>query len=364
MTTYHKYITTVAVIGLLAAGCSSGEQPKDLRDHKKETTIAEDLLAKVLKKGLISDIVLSGSLKPYNEVNIFPRVNAFVKTIAVDRGSLVSKGQLLATLEAPEMESQLQAANSRFTQATENARASKEKYGRLKEAAKEPGAVSPLDLDNAMARMKADEAIALSEKSNMGSVKTMQSYLQIYAPFDGMIIQRNVSPGALVSPGKSTDQPMFVLQDIKKLRLEVFIPENYVDKVDLKKPVSFIFNATPGLTRKAKISRSANTLGSTRSEAVEVDIANADQQLKPGMYAEVRIPLLSGARSLLVPNSAIVRSTERQYVIVVRAGRAVLVDVKEGLAAPDSTEVFGNLKAGELVLKQGNDEVKENDFIK
>jgi len=360
----YKYILVAAFFSMYALGCSNSERPKDLSGNQKKVNGNEVELAKVLEKGLASDISLSGSLKPYNEVNIFPRANGFLKTINVDRGSIVTKGQLLATLEAPEMESQLQSANSSYIQATENARASKEKYGRLKEAAKEPGAVSPLDLDNALAKMRADQAIALSEKSNMGSVKTLQSYLKIYAPFNGMIIQRNVSPGALVSPGKSTDQPMLILQDTKKLRLEVFIPENYVDKVDLKKPVSFVFNAMPGLTRKAKISRSANTLGSSRSEAIEVDISNSDNELKPGMYAEVKIPLLSEARSLLVPNTAIVRSTERQYVIAVRNQKAVLIDIKEGLIAPDSTEVFGDLKAGDLVIKQGNDEIKEGDPVK
>jgi multidrug resistance efflux pump len=80
--------------------------------------------------------------------------------------------------------------------------------------------------------MKADEAIAQAERSNMASVKTMQGYLHIYAPFNGVIVQRNVSPGALVAPGKATDQPMLILQDIGKLRLEVAIPEDYVDKVD------------------------------------------------------------------------------------------------------------------------------------
>ena len=129
-------------------------------------------------------------MKPFNEVNIFPKVNGFVKNLYVDRGAIVSKSQLLMTLEAPEMESQLQAANSKYLQAQENAVASKEKYQRLSEAAKEPGSVSPLDLDNALSKMKADEQMAQAEKSNVASVRTMQDYLNIRAPFDGMIVQR------------------------------------------------------------------------------------------------------------------------------------------------------------------------------
>jgi len=261
------------------------------------------------------------------------------------------------------MESQLQAANSRYMQAQENAEASKEKYVRLKEAAKEPGSVSPLDLDNANSKMKADLAMAQSEHSNVEAVRTMQGYLRIYAPFDGMIIQRNVSPGALVAPGKETDQPMLIIQDINKMRLTVYIPEDYVDKVDLTQPVKFTFNAMPGEEQTAKISRSANALGSMRQEAIEIDVINQNKRLKPGMYAEVKIPMVSGAKSLMVPGSAIVRSTQKEYVIAVRNGKANLVDIKEGLANNDSTEVFGDLKPNDKILLHASDEIKQGDSI-
>ncbi|MBD1386128.1 efflux RND transporter periplasmic adaptor subunit [Mucilaginibacter rigui] len=353
----------LASIACFFAACSGNQKPVDLTEAKA-TDAKKYEIGSITEKALSSYARLPGILNPFNEVNLFPKVNGFVKQIFVDRGSQVSKGQLLLTLEAPEMESQLQAANSRFMQALETASASKEKYNRLKQAAAEPGSVSPLDLDNAISRMKADMAIANSEKSNMQSVRTMQGYLRIYAPFDGMIVQRNVSPGALVAPGKATDQPMLVLQDTRKLRLEVAIPENYVDKVDLKQAVSFTFNAMPGTEHSAKISRSANALGSMRSEAIEIDVLNKDGQLKPGMYGEVKIPMLSGAKSLLVPNSAIVRSTEKKYVIVVKNGKAQLVDVKEGLAGKDSTEVFGAISAGDKIIMNASDDLKDGDVVK
>ncbi|MGN6396996.1 MAG: efflux RND transporter periplasmic adaptor subunit [Mucilaginibacter sp.] len=344
------------------ASCSGNQKPVDLTNSSAKSNNKYQF-GTVAEKALSSSARLPGQLNPFNEVNLFPKVNGFVKNIYVDRGSVVKKGQLLVTLEAPEMESQLQAANSRYMQAQENAQASREKYERLKQAAAEPGSVSPLDLDNAIAKMKADAAMAKSEQSNVASVKTMQGYLNIYAPFDGMIIQRNVSPGALVAPGKSTDQPMLILQDINKLRLEVFIPEDYVDKVDLKKPVSFTFNAMPAQVHTGKISRSANALSSMRSEAIEIDVLNKNGELKPGMYAEVKIPMLSGAKSLLVPNSAVVRSTEREYVVRSNSGKADIVEIKEGLASKDSTEVFGNLKPGDKIVLKASDDIKQGDDI-
>jgi membrane fusion protein (multidrug efflux system) len=358
----YKFILLIVITSLFAA-CSGNQKPVDLT----KTTTKSDTkyqIGIVSEKSLSTAARLPGQLVPYNEVNIFPKVNGFVKQLYVDRGSIVKKGQLLMILEAPEMESELQSATSRYLQAQENAVASKEKYQRLQEAAKEPGSVSPLDIDNALSRMKADAAMANSEQSNVSSVKTMQAYLNIYAPFDGMIVQRNVSSGALVSPGKASDQPMLILQDIHKMRLTVYIPEDYVDKVDLIQPVKFTFNAMPGQQQTAKISRSANALGSMRSEAIEIDVANKSGQLKPGMYAEVNIPMLSGAKSLLVPNAAIIRSTEHEYVIAMQNKKASLIDIKEGLAGRDSTEVFGNLKVNDHILLHASDEIRQGDELK
>jgi len=357
----YRTLLLIAIAGLFAA-CSGNQKPVVLAEQSVKKANKYQLV-NVVEKALSSSARLPGQLVPFNEVNLFPKVNGFVKTINVDRGSIVKKGQLLLTLEAPEMESQLQAANSRYLQQQENAVASKEKYERLKEAAKEPGSVSPLDLDNASSKMKADQAMAQSEHSNVDAVRTMQGYLRIYAPFDGMIIQRNVSPGALVAPGKTTDQPMLIIQDVNKMRLTVDIPEDYVDKIDLKQPVKFTFNAMPGQEQTARISRSANALGSMRSEAIEIDVANKNGQLKPGMYAEVKIPMLSGAKSLLVPNTAIMRSTEHEYVIAVRDGKAVLINIKTGLTGDDATEVFGDLKADDKVIDHPSDETKQGDVI-
>jgi len=363
MKTNWKYISLGFLVLL---SCGRKQQPVDLtnsRNKKQETTTAKYELGQVQEKALSSSVRLPGQLKPFNEVDIYAKINSFIKQLYVDRGTTVKKGQLLVELEAPEMLSQLQSANARYVQAQETAFASKEKYRRLKDAASEEGAVSPLDLDNALAKMKSDEAVAMSEQSNVEAMKTIQSYLNIRAPFDGMIVQRNVSAGALVGPGKGNEEPMLILQDIARLRLEVHIPENYIDKVDLSKPVTFIFNNQPGAEHRGLISRSANMLGATQTEAIEIDVENKDQSLKPGMYCEVRIPLRSGAKSLLVPNHSIVRSTERQYIIKVLDGKATFIDVKEGIAANDSTEVFGNLKAQDTIIMHANDEIKEGQEI-
>jgi membrane fusion protein (multidrug efflux system) len=355
-----KLRIAIIATGIIAlSGCGEVEKPVDLTVNDSHEAVKYEI-GKITENPLSSYVKLPGQLKPFEEVNIYAKVNGFVDDVLVDRGSWARKGQVLVRLVAPELESQVQLATSKYVQAQENAIASREQYRRLKDAANEAGAVAPLDLDNALARMKADEARVMAEKSNVDLMNDFKRYLVITAPFDGVITQRNISSGALVGPGtKTNDQPMLVLQHLKKLRLEVFIPEAYVDQVDLTRQVSFIFNSMPQNEHKAKISRSANALTNMRSEAIEIDIQNNRQQLKPGMYAEVKVPLLSEAKSLLIPNNAIVRSTERQYVITVKDGKTQFVDIKEGLKAKDSTEVFGALAGGDQILLHATDEINE-----
>ena len=360
-----KLTTLITVTGVLTVcSCSQVEKPINLTT-KSTNEASKYEIGQVTENPLSSYVRLPGQLKPFEEVNIYGKVNGFVEDVLIDRGSRVGKGQTLVRLIAPELESQVQMATSKYVQAQENAIASGEKYRRLKNAASEAGAVAPLDLDNALASMKSDNARVMAEKSNVDVMNNIKSYLIITAPFNGVITQRNISAGALVGPGsKTNDLPMLVLQNLQKLRLEVFIPEAYVDQVDLKRPVTVVFNSIPEKEYTAKISRSANALTNMRSEAIEIDIQNNKQQFKPGMYGEVKVPLLSKAKSLLIPNNALIRSTERQYVIAVRDGKAYFVDIKEGLKAKDSTEVFGNLSGGDEILLHATDEIKEGTAIK
>src|ERR1700761_8462843 len=182
---YRSYLL-IAVTCLFAA-CSGNQKPVDLTGEITKSAGKYEF-GTVSEKALSSSASLPGQLVPFNEVNLFPKVNGFVKQLFVDRGSIVKKGQLLVILEAPEMQAQVETANSQYMQAQADAEAAKEKYDRLKEAAKEPGSVSPLDLDNAQSQMKAGEAKTQAQLSNVEAVKTMMGYLRIYAPFDGMII--------------------------------------------------------------------------------------------------------------------------------------------------------------------------------
>ena len=353
-----KNIIIISLMFVLA-GCGSNHPVNLDKDDLKK----EQVETIPLGKGSLNSVIkLPGQLKPFEKVDIYPKVNGFVKEMLVDRGSMVHQGQILMTLEAPEIDEQYQAANAKYLQAQESLNASHDRYYRLKAAAKTAGAVSELDLVNAQSKFQADSAFAQSEKANVSAVQDLKDYLIVRAPFDGVITERNVHPGTLIGPNFKMDgKPLLNLQDIKKLRLEVFIPEEYAEKVDMgHKQISFTTYALPGQVFKADISRSSNSLNNDyRSEAIEADVVNNDNTFKPGMYVEADLNVKAQILSYTVPSSAIVTSTERKYVIVDDHGKARFVNVTQGIVNNGVAEIYGAFTGDEIVLKKPNSEIPE-----
>jgi len=312
------------------------------------------------------NVQLPGVMQPFQFVQIFPRVSGFVKTVSVDRGSLVKQGQVLITLDAPETEQQVAAAKLRYSQAQANYITSKDRYRRLQETSQTPGTVSPYDLEAAASKMQGDSATGQGEYANYKAQESMKGYLTITAPFDGVITERNVHPGALAGPSAQNAKPMLVLQQLSHLRLVVDIPEQYATQVKTGDEVHYKINALPGEDFKGTVSRSSQSLGNTyRSMTIEIDADNAANKFKPGMYAEVILPTSGNANAYVVPKSAVVTTTERKYVITVdEINHAKWVDVSEGNQGGDSTEIFGNLHNGAIVVTNANYQIKDGGEVK
>ena len=352
-------IVLITAIITLSYSCSDNKG----EEKKPEAINAAPhyILAKVEKATVSEQLKLPAQLAAYQEVSIFPKVNGYVKTVLVDIGSHVKKGQTLMTLEAPELEQAVAQAREKYARAKSDYTIAKENYARLKEASETPGAISPLDLATARSKAEADSSLSNAEKANWQMQQTMMDYLIVTAPFSGVITQRNVHPGALVSAEAKDGKPMLELKQVDHLRLQVDIPESAVASLKKKNDsVSFDLSAFPGVERKGHISRiSMNINAQFRSERIELDVYNADGALAPGMYADVLFSSDGNPNALSVPKSAVVISTERKYVIVVRDGKAVKVDVITGNEAKSKTEVVGALQSGEEVISNANDEIKE-----
>lgn len=355
-------MTTSLPLFFIACGSASADKKPAA---EKAAPAAQYTLGEITEGQLGSTADLPAVLKPFETVDIYPRVNGFIKDLPVDRGSAVKKGQLLVRLEAPELEQQYFGAKAKYLQVYALYLASKDNYDRLVVANRMPGTVSAHDLELARAKMIADSATSQGEIANYKALEATKDYLNVLAPFDGVITERNVHPGALVGPNLRTDdKPMLVLQQENKLRLVVDVPEIYSNQLKAHTEVHFHVSTLPGKIFRGAISRSAGSLSMKyRSEAIEVDVNNTDHLLKPGMYAEVELPVIRNTNSLIVPRSAIVTSTERKYVIIVSDHKARRVDITEGNSKNDSTEVFGDLKLHDKVLISANDEIRDGTVI-
>lgn len=358
-----KNSRTIPVLFSLAAaltlwlGCGSSHA----KDENKpaEAPVIETVTVK--KDKLSTDLKLPGELIAYQQVDIYAKVTSFVKELKVDIGSEVSAGQVLMTLEAPELSSQLAAAESRLKSQEAIYVASKANYDRVLETAKTPGTISQNDVDQAMAKKNSDQAQLDAARAYQKEISTMVGYLEIRAPFAGIITARNVNLGAYVGPsGKGSEFPLLTLQEQKQLRLAVSIPETYTGYLEQGDEVSFTVKSLPNDVFKAQIKRMAGALDlKLRSERIEMDVTNTNKKLLPGMVAEVSIPLGSGDSTYVVPKTAVVNSAEGVYVIQVIDNKAKKIAIKKGRDSGDNVEVFGELKTNDLLVKKANEEIRD-----
>ena len=329
-------------------------------------------LAPVVSRPVSRTIDLPGELLPFLTVSLHAKLPGYVDRVLVDRGSVVKQGDLLVALSAPELktqiveaESKVQAAESDRRQAEAQLAAVQSTYERLKKAAETPGAVAGNELILAEKQVDATQELVRSRRqaaaaaqSVVESRKELEAYLTITAPFDGVVTDRFVHPGALAGPG--ADTPLLVVQQVAHLRLVVPVPEEDVGGVAQGASVPFRVPAYPERKYTGTVARIAHVLDpKTRTMPVELDVFNPDGSLAPGMYPTVNWPVRSARPALFVPRTSVVTTTERTFVIRNQNGRAEWVDVKKGAAEGDLIEVIGNLRPGDMVVRRATDEVRE-----
>ena len=353
-----RYYILFFITVILFTACSENKKEEKIQDTKENKKVSYQL-AVVENGGVATILKLPAQLAAFQEVSIFPKVNGYIKSVSVDVGSKVAQGDLLMLLEAPELEQAVLQAREKFARAKADYSMDKEHYQRLAEASKTAGAISPLDLSLMKAKMDADSSVSNAEKANWQMQQTMLGYLKVTAPFSGVITERNVHPGALVSAA-TKDKPMLELKQISHLRLQVDIPEGIAATLENKDTVSFYVSAFQGKKLTGFISRkSMNINAQYRSERMEIDVPNQNRVLAPGMYADVVLYSKGDLQAIWVPRSAVVTSTERKYVLMVQDGRTIKIDVTTGNQTADKIEIYGKIKAGDKVIINANDEIRE-----
>src|SRR5215467_2073406 len=332
-------------------------------------------VTKVVAQKLAITVHLPGEIEPYEVVAVFPKVTGFVKSIAVDRGSHVKAGKLIAQLEAPELiaqrseaQSKHQAAEAQLAAAEAKVASDEGTYEHLKAAAATPGVVAGNDLFVAQKAVDADRAQLKAQQDNVNAaeqalqaVAQTEAYLQVKAPFDGVVTERNVHPGALVGPAEAPGVavPMLRIETLSRLRIVVPVPETYAAGVPEGTKVDFTVPAFPGRVFSGTIARIAHSVDEkTRTMPVELEAANAKGELSPGTFSDVLWPVRRSYPTLFVPTSSVANTLERVFVVRIRDGKTEWVDVKTGATAEKTTEVFGDLHEGDTVAVRGTDELR------
>jgi RND family efflux transporter MFP subunit len=303
-------------------------------------------------------LALPGQLQPYESVDLYPKVTGFIRELPVDRGSVVKAGQVLVRLSAPELGNQKEQLAAALRAAQAKQAQDRATYERLANAARTPGVVAENDVDVARQLAAADEAQVASVRESMRSAAQQQSYLEIRAPFEGVVTARNLHPGALVGPsaGGTTGTPILSLVKDDRLRLTVAVPEASAQDLKVGQPVSFTTPSAPGRTFQAPVARIARALDPrTRSMMVELDVPNAAHEVRAGEFATVQWPVQRSYPTLQVPTTAVANDQQRQFVIRVANGMTSWVDVTTGMTNDGMVEVFGKLAAGDSVVKRATD---------
>ncbi|HXM93929.1 MAG TPA: efflux RND transporter periplasmic adaptor subunit [Candidatus Dormibacteraeota bacterium] len=305
------------------------------------------------------ELVLPGNVQPYMTAPIFSRTNGYLKRWYVDIGARVKKGQLLAEIDTPEVDQQLQQSRSNLATTEANlklAEITKNRYqGLLK-----TNAVAQQDVDNAVGTYNANQATVGAMRANVRQLETLQSFEKIYAPFDGIVTVRNIDVGDLINSGSAlgTRTDLFHIAQPAKLRVYVYVPQEYSQAATPGLTAELTLAEFPGQRFAGKLIRSANAINyATRTLQVEVDVDNPTGQLLSGSYAEVHLKLPGLASTYLLPVDTLLFRSEGLQVAVVKDGKVVLTQVTPGHDFGNQIEIVTGLNGDESVIQNPPDSV-------
>ena len=346
-------IALIAVVGVLLSGIWS-------RVKARNTLNAETAQAALPAVSVVSpkptapadEIILPGNVQPFITSPIYSRTNGYLKKWYFDIGARVKRGQLLAVIETPEVDQQLQQARSNLLTAQANlelAAITKTRYQGLLKS----NAVSQQDADNAVGTYNANQAIVEADKAAVQQYAALVSFEKIYAPFDGVITVRNTDIGDLINSGSGTGvkTDLFHIAQPEKLRVYVNVPEEYSPGIKIGMTANLSLSEFPGRTFQGKLVRTADAINATtRTLLVEIAVDNPTGTLLTGSYAEVHLKVPTQASTLLLPVNALLFRSEGLRVGVVKNGKVVLTAVTAGHDFGNEIEIVAGLKASDQVI--------------
>jgi RND family efflux transporter MFP subunit len=344
---------TIAVVAvfLASAGFVFAHQVR-LRDqaNQLETTSLQGprvLVEQISDANAPRTIQIPASVHGYIETPVYAKVAGYMKTIKVDKGDHVRKGDVIAIIESPETDKQVADALASYRLQLVTDR----RYQYLLHSQ----VIAQQDADN-------ERALMLQAKATYGQELALQRYEIVTAPFDGIVTARYVDPGTLIpqSTTPSSGNPIVAMATLSPLRIYANVPQSVATYVNDGDAATVTVNELPGRVFSGTVTRHPQALDqNTRTMLVEVDLPNKDQSLLPGMYADVGIKTTATAQRILVPDDALVFRDDKTYVPIVRSGHLHLVDVTLGRDNGYSVEVTGDIQSGDLVAMNVGEAARE-----
>jgi RND family efflux transporter MFP subunit len=342
-------IAAVLAIGGIVLRLQSESQ---LSHETKNAAVADVVVMQAPKGPAAEEIVLPGNMQAWHEAPIYARTNGYLKDWVTDIGAPVKEGDLLAEIEAPEVDAQLHQAEADLATAQANnkiAQITAERWENLLKTS----AVSKQDADDKIAAAAASAATEASAEANVNHLHELVSFERIVAPFDGIITARNTDNGALIDAGSSGTGPeLFHIAETDKLRVYVEVPETYADAVKPDLVAELHLAEHPGETFPAKLSHTADAIDpNTRTLLIELEADNDKGVLLPGGFAEVHLKLPASAETVMLPaNTLLFRAQGMQVATIDDNGKAVLKSITIGRDYGNQVEVKSGITPGETII--------------
>ncbi len=355
------WIGMIVVAAIVAAVVTFGILARRGHEHALQKETAETAISSVniiypAPSTISSEISLPGNTQAFMDTPIYSRTNGYLKSWYFDIGAHVRKGQLMADIETPEVDQQLQVAQADLKSAQANldlANTTSTRYQNLLKT----NSVSKQETDVAMSDAAAKKAAVDASMANVRRLEQLQSFEKVYAPFDGIITARNTDVGRLISAGQNTmAQELFHLAAIGKLRVFVAVPEAYSSAIKVGAKATLTLDEYPGRTFEGTIARNSNAIDqATRTLNVEVDVDNAKAELLPGAYVFVHFKVPQHASGLSIPSNTLLFRSEGLRVGVVRDSRVELVPVKIAKDVGATVEIASGLTSNDAVILDPSD---------
>ena len=354
-------LAVVVVTGIISR--SKGDA--DLKQWTDAQAIPSVAVSLPGTKPLNATLDLPGRLEAYSRAPIYARVSGYLKSWNADIGAQVSAGQKLAEIEAPDLDQQLLQARADLMNSQAAAKLSAATLARRK-TLQASNFVSQHEIDERSADLASKEAQVRAQQANVERLEALANYKNVTAPFDGVVTERNTDVGALINGGTGSGAAMFVVSDVKKLRLYVNVPQSYLPGIRMGSKASVTVPEYAGRTFPATVEASAQSVDiSSGTTRMQLAIENPNKELRPGAFANVKITLTRDVQPLSIPSSALIFNGSGLRVATVSPGDKILF--KQVTIARDlgrEIEIATGLSPDDRIILSPPDGIADGDQVR